>query len=273
VPCTLSFDATLSRVRVDATSIGGTVTHATVERSDDGGSTFKFVRGGLDVPVSSGATQLVTDDYEFTTGHQLTYRVRGYNSSDALVTTFTCTITVNQDEIWLKSVERPFLNQPLGDCVLNPFPAGRAARQGILEVIDRSFPVAVTDVRAGVEYDLIVVTRTYEEQLLLDYLLASGDVVYLQPTATFPQPAMFGVLGDTVAERPLRNRRCDEDYRRFRLPFTQVAPPDADVVGHTATWYTVVVTYQEWNDVIAAHATWADLLENLVGEPDQVIRP
>jgi hypothetical protein len=272
VPCSLSFDATLSRVRVDATSLGGTITRATIERSDDGGSTFTFVRGGSNVPVSGGATLVETSDYEFTTGHLLTYRVRGYTSGGVLTTTFTCTITVNQTQTWLKSVERPFLNRPL-NCTLNPSPVGRDARMGILEIIGRSFPVATTDVRAGVDYDLNVVTATYEEQELLDYLLASGDVVYLQPNLTFPQGVMFAVVGDTNASRPVRNRICGDDYRRFTLPLVQVEVPDSDVVGAIASWYTVIVTYATWSAVMAAHATWADLLEDLVADPSEVIIP
>jgi hypothetical protein len=273
MPCSLTFDAVLSRVRANATSLGGTVTYATVERSDDGGSTFSFVRAGRHVPVASGATQLTTDDYEFTTGHLLTYRVRGYNVSNVLVTTFTCTITVAQDVVWLKSVERPFLNRPLGECVPNPYPVKRRARIGLHEVIDRSWPVATTDVRGGLDFSLLDVTMTYDEQLLLDYLLASGDVVYLQPTATFPLPAMFGVLGKTSAARPVRNRLCDTDYRRFSLEFEQVATQDVSIVGATATWYTVIVTYATWSAVIAAHTTWAALLNDLVGDPSEVIIP
>lgn len=274
MPCSLSYDTTLSRVLVDATSLNatGTATYATVERSDDGGSTFAFVRGGLDVPVGSGATLVTTSDYEFTTGHQLTYRVRGYTSGDVLTASFTCTITVNQPDIWLKSVERPFLNRPL-DCTANPSPIQRNARQGIFPVLGRSFPVAVTDVRGSTSVTLVTITRTYDQQLLLDYLLASGDVMYLQTTATFPISSMYVTIDGNVDEdRPVRNRLCDVDYRRFNLPIVEVEPPDDDVVGLTFTWYSVIVSYATWSAVIADNATWADLLEQ-VADPSEVIVP
>jgi hypothetical protein len=269
--CSLTYDVTVSRVEVTATSLGSTVTTATVERSDDGGSTFSFVRGGLAVPVSGGATQLTVNDYEFIIGN-LTYRVRGYNSSNVLVTTFTCAITVNQSATWLKSVERPFLNRPL-DCTLNPSPLDRTARIGLFDVIGRSFPVATTDVRLAYEFRLEAVTLTYDEQLLLDYLLASGDVLYLQPNATFPVEATFAIADTTNEARPVRNRDCGQDIRRFTIDLIEIEVPEDDVVGILASWYTVVVTYATWSDVIAAHATWAALLTNLIGDPSEVIIP
>lgn len=271
--CSLTYDATLSRVKITATALGATVTYATVERSVDGGATYVFVRGATSSPVVSGATQLTTSDYEFPVGQLLTYRVRGYNVSNVLVTTTTCTTTVNQSQVWLKSVARPFLNRAL-DCVLNPSPAQRSARVGLFDVIDRSYPVALGDVRLGYEYDLVTVTATYDEQQSLDYLLASGDVLYVQPTTTFPMSAAFvAVSGTTVEDRPVRNRDCGRDYRRFELPVTEIDEPESDVVGVTASWYTVTVTYATWSAVVAAHTTWAALLNNLVAQPSEVIRP
>lgn len=272
--CSLVYDAVLGRVRVDATGLNvtGTAVTATVERSDDGGSTFAFIRGGTGIPVSGGATLLTTDDYEYTLGHQLTYRVRGQSSSGAQTASTTCTITVNQSKIWLKSVERPFLNLEL-DCVLNPSPIDRRSRAGVFDILGRSFPVAVTDVRGGLEVSLRTVTRTYDEQEALDYLLASGDLLYLQTTTTFPLSSMFVAVSSTSDEdRPVRNRDCDVDLRRFTLPLVQIEPLEDDVVGRTFSWYSVTVTYATWSDVIADNATWADLLDQ-VADPSEVIVP
>jgi hypothetical protein len=272
MPCSLTYDGTLARVRVDASSLGGTVTHATVERSDDLASTFQFIRGGDALIVVSGGNIVVpVDDYEYPVGQSLTYRVRGYDASNALVTTFTCSTTVNQSVSWLKSVERPFLNRPL-NCTLNPSPLQREARQGIWNVIGRSFPVATTDVRSGVNFDLIVVTSTYAEQEALDFLLASGDLLYLQPKSPFPVDGMFLFVDDVDVQRPSLNRDCGNDFRRFVVAVTQIEPLDDDVVGTTVSWYTVITTYASWSDVISANATWADLLED-VADPSEVIIP
>lgn len=61
---TLTYDATLSRVRITATGLATTAETVLVERSTDQ-VTWSTVRGGLDVPVTAGVSATV-DDYEFT---------------------------------------------------------------------------------------------------------------------------------------------------------------------------------------------------------------
>jgi hypothetical protein len=272
VSCSLVYDAQLSRVRVDADTlcVSGTAAYATVERSPDA-SSYTLVRGGTDVVVVTGCGFGVpVDDYEFPVNRELTYRVSAYDEDGDLTARYTCEITVDQDDVWLKSVERPFLNLPL-DCVLNPTPVRRRARQGVFQIMGRSVPVATTDVRGGVEVTLTTVTGTYAEQVALDYLVAAGDVLYLQTPTTFPLTSMFAVWTDNAEfERPLLNRSCDRDPRRVSLSLVQVQPPDPDVVGTTSTWLTVTLTYATWADVVAAHTDWADLLE-LVANPSEVI--
>lgn len=69
---TLSYDTTLSRVRITVDGLGD-ATHATVERSTDE-VTWTTVRGGDEAEVPSGGT-LTVDDYEFAPGRANTYRV------------------------------------------------------------------------------------------------------------------------------------------------------------------------------------------------------
>ncbi|WP_188193448.1 hypothetical protein [Nonomuraea sp. SYSU D8015] len=69
MPLTLSYLSDLSRVRIAASGLGGTT--AVFERSTDG-VTWKTIRGGSNVALSSGAATL--DDYEFPSGILTTYR-------------------------------------------------------------------------------------------------------------------------------------------------------------------------------------------------------
>lgn len=270
--CFLEYDSTLSRVRVDADTlcVSGSATYATVERSTDG-STYTTIRGGESVLVTGCGMVLPADDYEFTAGIELTYRVTSYNDGGTARAQYTCTITVEQDQTWLKSVERPFLNRPI-NCVQNPHPLRRRQRNGVFNVMGRSYPVSTTDVRSGYEFELRFVSSTYSEQLLLDYLFASGDVLYLQPVASFPIGAMFLEADTITANRPVLNRTCDADYRAYVLSVSQVATPDASIVGTTVTWRTVILAYATWADVIADNASWADLMD-LVADPSEVIVP
>lgn len=245
--------------------------YATVDRTIDG-VTYTTVRGATEVGITTGCElERIVDDYEFPVGRTVTYRVRAFTDDGTLAVMTTCQIEVDLDQVWLKSIGRPFLNQPI-DCVLNPSPIVRRARNGIFPIVGRSFPVASTDLRGSREVVLQVVTRTTEERQDVDLLLASGDPIFVQTPLAHPLPTMYAVVGDTAEARPVRNRLCDNDWRLWDLPLTEVAAPGPDVVGSTSTWQTVVNTYATWADVLAAHSSWASLLE-LVGDGSEVIVP
>jgi hypothetical protein len=245
--------------------------HAVVDRTTDN-VTYTTVRGATDVGITTGCElEQVVDDYEFPVGVPITYRVRVIDGSGNVLVVTTCQIEVDLDRVWLKSIGRPFLNQAV-NCVGNPTPITRRARGGTFPIVRRSFPVGITDLRGSREVTATVVTRTTQERQDLDLLLASGDPIFVQTPLAYPLPTMYAVVGDTVENRPVRNRLCDADWRLWELPLTEVAAPGPDVVGSTSTWQTVVNTYATWADVMAAHATWADLLE-LIGDGSEVIVP
>lgn len=243
----------------------------TVDRTTDN-VTYTTVRGASDVGITTGCElEQPVDDYEFPVGVPITYRVRSFTDADTVAVITTCTITVELDDVWLKSIGRPFLNRAMR-CVGNPSPITRRARNGIFPIVGRSYPVAVTDLRQSREVVLTVITKTTQERQDLDLLLASGDPIFVQTPLAHPLPTMYAVIGDTAEARPVRNRLCDNDWRRWELPLTEVAAPGPDVVGSTSTWQTVVNTYATWADVMSAHPTWASVLE-LIGDGSEVIVP
>jgi hypothetical protein len=247
------------------------VDYAIVDRTLDGVS-YTTVRGASEVGITTGCElERIVDDYEFPVGRPITYRVRVVDEEGTTVFTTTCEIEVDLDQVWLKSIGRPFLNQPI-DCVLNATPITRPARNGINDVVNRSFPVAVTDLRGSRRVPLQVVTQTTEQREDLDLLLASGDPIYVQTPLAYPLPTMYAVIEETAEARPVRNRLCNNDWRLWSLPLVEVAAPGPDVVGSTSTWQTVINTYATWADVMAAHSSWASLLE-LVGDGTEVIVP
>jgi hypothetical protein len=245
--------------------------YATVDRTTNG-VTYTTVRGATEVGITTGCElERIVDDYEFPVGQEITYRVRSFGTGDNVLTSTTCTITVDLDDVWIKSIGLPFLNQRV-NCVLNPSPIVRRARNGIFDIVGRSYPVGVTDLRGSREVTVQVVTETTAEREDLDLLLASGSPVFYHTPVGHPLPTMYAIIEDTAAARPVRNRLCNKDWRLFTLPSVEVAAPSADVVGSLGTWQTVVTTYATWADVLAAHATWASLLE-LVGTGEEVIVP
>ncbi|MEV0726001.1 hypothetical protein AB0I37_24885 [Micromonospora purpureochromogenes] len=166
--------------------------------------------------------------------------------------------------VWLKNVAKPFLNRMV--TVLDYSDVERPARSGVFDVIGRSDPVAINDVRGSREWTLEVLTQTSAEADDFDLVLASGDPLLVHVPADCDVPGGYVTIGNTRQRRTARR----SNRRVFDLPCKAVVPPGPDVMGATATWQTVLSTYATWADLLAAHATWADVLE-LLGAPEDVI--
>jgi hypothetical protein len=177
----------------------------------------------------------------------------------------TQSITPTLDTVWVKSISRPFLNRPI--TVVDVSEIGRPARNGVFDVVGRSFPVAVTDVRGSRRYALTAFTETTEAAEAVDLILASGDPVFIHVPAAQNIPGGYVVIGDTS-----ETRFGGQDPRLFEMPMIEVAPPGPDVVGATVEWQSIINDFATWADVIAEFATWADVLE-YVGSPSDVIVP
>lgn len=177
----------------------------------------------------------------------------------------TQSITPTLDAVWIKSISRPFLNRPV--TVVDVSEIGRPARNGIFDVVGRSYPVAVTDVRGSRRYALTALTETVEDAEAVDLVLASGDPVFIHVPAAQNVPGGYAVIGDTS-----ETRFGGQDPRLFVMPMTEVAAPGPDVVGATVEWASIIADFATWADVIAAFPTWADVLE-YVGSPSDVIVP
>ncbi|MBB5837746.1 hypothetical protein [Kribbella italica] len=168
-------------------------------------------------------------------------------------------------KLWLKVVARPYLNRQVTVAAVGD--VQRKARTGVHQVVGRTMPIAISDVRGSREYELQLLTETPQESEDLDYLFASGEPVYLHvPADESKVLGGYFTVGD-VSDAPVGRL---SDKRIFTLPMVEVAPPGADVVGTTVTWQTVLDTYATWADLMAAHATWGSLLE-MVAEPSEVI--
>lgn len=172
------------------------------------------------------------------------------------------------NEVWLKSIARPFLNRTADVINQDAIKITRPARVGVFDVVGRSNPVTVSDVRKSRRWTMTVRTETVVDAEGMDLLLASGDVLLIQTPPNSSTPAGYVAIGD--AERsahPLRPNRVT-----WTLPCVEVAAPGPDVVGTAVTWQTVIDAYATWADVMAAHATWASLL-TLIGSPTEVLIP
>lgn len=249
---------------IDEAIIRPTGATFTVERSVNG-STWTPVRGAISVPVSGSLTGAV-DDYEFVPDMPNTYRARVLNNLGVTVQTHTSAgITPTLDAVWIKSVPRPFLNRPV--TVVDFSEVQRPARNGVFDVVGRSLPVAVTDVRGSRRYELTVLVDDQADADEFDQILAAGDPVFVHvPTDSLVPASMYAVIGDTTRARVGRTSR----KVTFDLPLTEVAAPGPDVAGETILWTSVVTASATWQAVVAGDDTWLRLLEG-VGSPADVI--
>lgn len=260
---TATYDAALSRIRLAGGSLGASATYAVFDRTLNG-VTYTTVRGGSHVAVASAAAGV--DDYEFPVGVAITYRVRSYNVSDVLQQTFTTSITQALPDPWLKSVQRPFLNQQF-------YPADASDvvhtnRSQVFPIVGRSVGVAVTDVSSGLNYELTIATTIRGDADDLRYLVKSGDILFLHVPDDFPAPGGYYTVGDVKEAR----QNLPWERRWFTLPLTQVAQPGPEVIGTTYTIASMLAEYATVTAVIADNATIADLLQR-VGAPSEILVP
>jgi hypothetical protein len=252
-----TFDPILSRVRLAATALDDGPT-ALFERSKNG-IYWVTVRGGTAVTID-GSDEASLDDYEFLPGALNHYRVTA--GSD----TFTTTSTPAQTGVWFKSITRPFLNRAV--TVTDYSDISRPARNGVFEVLGRSYPVAVTDVRSSRRWTMTVKCASLSDADALEIVFASGDPLYVQTDGEHGIPGGYVVVGEMR-----RSRFGHVSQRRyFDLPMTEVAAPGPQVVGVTSTWETLLAEFGSWTAVLAEFGSW-EAVADYVADPDVVIVP
>lgn len=179
------------------------------------------------------------------------------------------TVNITQDltAVWFKSISRAFLNQ--SQKITGAGEITRPNRSGVFDVIGRSFPVVVSDVRGSKRISLQVNTITDAQRDNFDYLLASGDPVFIHVPST-NNKVQGGYYN--IDDSPESLVGIPTDQRFFNLSLTEIAAPTADIVPVAMTWQGLANRYPTWNDVVAANATWNDVLA-LTGVPSDVIIP
>lgn len=269
---TATYDALLSRIRLAASGLNVSSTYAVIDRSTNNFLSSTIIRAGSRVPVSGGVASL--DDYEFPAGVPVWYRIRSYSALDVLLTTFlvgpmTQDLTeLDSDQVWLKVPAAPYMNRKVTVSVAGD--KSRPARSALFPIVGRSKAIAVSDIRSSMSYELKVRTFDYDEESDLDFILASGNVLFFHlPIANKCMTGGYYSAGDVVWGPPGSRARPE---RVFNIPLTEVVAPGPDVSGSTYTWASVKADYATWAQVKAANATWRDLKQR-VGNPGDVIVP
>jgi len=173
-------------------------------------------------------------------------------------------VTPTLTSVWLKSTTRPFLNQKV--TVVDPGDNSSQNRSGANNVVNRTYAIATTDLRGGQQFPIQLRTTTAQDAQNLNYILASGDVLFLHVPATHNWPGGYILVGDVSGHRSFPANVPQV----WTLNCQQVAAPGPDQVYAMSTWQSVLAAYPTWQDVLNAFPTWKDLLA-LVGNPSEVI--
>jgi hypothetical protein len=173
-------------------------------------------------------------------------------------------VTPALSRVWMKNPIAPYLNVAVTvisiDDITNP------ARTGVFDIIGRMNPVAVTDVYGSDKTTIGL--RTTDDATMEDLRsrLKTGQVQFIHAPKGSRTPTGYFVLGDLDKSFPSSTGTA----RRLSFPATGVAAPDPSVAAVISTYQTVINDYATYAALIAAKATYADVLL-LVGSPSDVI--
>ncbi|MEV6646056.1 hypothetical protein [Amycolatopsis sp. NPDC051371] len=170
----------------------------------------------------------------------------------------TSVITPVLDSVWIKNVRRPSLNRKATVSGISEIT--RPSRVAIIDVIGRTMPLAINDVRGSQRFTLTVTTPSLAAAADFDNALLTGHAVFIQaPTALCAIPTVYATIGDT-AQRKTAARGV---RRYFDLPVTEVAAPASTVYSDTFTYADVLATYATIADVIAANVSYSALVDKV----------
>lgn len=170
----------------------------------------------------------------------------------------TSVITPVLDSVWIKNVRRPSLNRKVTVSGISEI--SRPARVEIMDVIGRTYPIAINDVRGSQRFALTITTPSLAAAADFDNALLTGHAVFIQsPTTLCAIPTLYATIGDTVK----RKTSAWGVRRYFDLPVTEVAAPASTVYSDTFTIADVVATYATIADVVAAVPTISALIDKI----------
>ncbi|MGA6164312.1 hypothetical protein [Amycolatopsis magusensis] len=174
-------------------------------------------------------------------------------------------ITPVNTKFWIKNLRRP--NNNVQVTVTGFGDISRTARTGVFDVINRTLPVAVTDLHSGRSMELRVTAETVGAALDLDTRFAAGEVMLFQSLGPdCPIPTMYTVIGNySYGRKAQRAKR-----RHFTLPLVEVAAPDAGVFSTTVTYADLPALFATYGALIAAEPTYSDVLD-IVAESEVIV--
>jgi hypothetical protein len=228
--------------------------------------TRTLVRGadGLIEAATITSDVLVFEDYEAPLGVAVYYYSESRDISNFLnASRTTDVITLDPGDpnyVWIKDPGNPQRN--LKVLVKRGPDWQRPITQAEHRIRKRRNSVTLSDVRGGLEGDLVIWTQSDEERKALHWILDPGNVLLWQAAPGHGVDDMYvNVAGITEART---GGTALEPWREWTLPLKEADMPVTVGVAGSAgrTWQDVLAENTTWGDVLTKYATWEDVLLN-----------
>lgn len=260
-------DATASiRLILRELPVGDLVTIYRV--TSDGSRTLVRGPDGLYSQTPITSDQIIVEDYEAPLGVPVSYYVEILEPGETVPAyRDTAAVTISPGdptEAWLSDPGQPQRN--LKVLIRRGPDWQRAIEQADFRIRGRHNSVTLSDVRAGLEGDLQVWTRSDDERTALHWLLDPGNPILWRAAPGSGVNDMYVTVGQITEART--GGTAAEPWRAWTLPLRQVDMPTTTGVSGSAgrTWQDVLTEHGTWQDVLDRYATWEDvLLDHRIG--------
>lgn len=230
----------------------------------DGGRTLVRGADGLIERTPITSDLWVIEDYEAPIGVPVSYYAE-FTFTDGSAAGFYDTGRVmlepgDPNYVWLKDPGNPQRNMQL--MVRQGPDWTRPIGQSEHRVRGRRNSVVFSDVRGGLEGELVIATTTDEQRRLLHWLLDTGNTLLWQAVPGMGVDDMYVNIGEVPEARD--GGPADDPWREWKLPMRQADMPTAVGVNGSAgrTWQDVLLEFATWGDVLDAFGTWEDVFLN-----------
>lgn len=230
----------------------------------DGSRTLVRGEDGLIQGQVIASDTLVIEDYEAPLGLEVYYVTETRDDLGAVVETRTTdTVTLDPGDIqyaWLKDPGNPQRNIRLA--VAKAPDWQRPIGQAEFRVRGRRNSVVLSDVRGGLEGDLVLYTQSDDERAALHWILDSGNVLLWQAA---PGMGVSDLYVNVASAAEARGGGVAQDpWRTWTLPLKAADMPATVGIAGSAgrTWQDILTENTTWQDVLDRYATWEDLFFN-----------
>lgn len=235
-----------------------TVTKVSVGRYDPSGF-VQLIRNGSQVTLAGGLATIY--DYEAPLDVNVRYIATQMvpPGPPTEVAESAVKVIPSQGLSWLKDPALPSKNMPLR-IITSIAQLSRPSRAGVFNILDRTYPVVVTNKRQAPIGEMVCHTLSDQERTGMTDLLARGSILLLQTPGAYGWGSQYVYVSDAVESRV---GLAMEQARRWTLPFVVVDRPEGLTEGaaNPKTWQAVKDIYATWDALAATGKTWDQLLE------------